>query len=156
MSPSIAVDLKKRKHSGDQDTVTIRGEVTRVFKAWDQALLPHEAVHFVVEEVFGLVGFVRLTAAGVSSEQMIEEKDPEAMAAEALTNAFQYELFGMAESGNDALRQSLAQMFTHATGAQPRVSDAQLDDGRQRLSELVAAWAGVGPGEHLVLDLSAR
>ena len=147
------MDLKKRKSPEHKDSVTIRGEHTAVFQAWNHAGLPHEAVHFMVEEVFGLVGFVRLTAAGISSERMVEEKDPGAMACENLTNAYQYELLGMSEPGNTGLRQLMQDFVAAGSGAVEEYSDALLEAGRGRLLELAGAWAALPLGGHLELEL---
>ncbi|MDA1267264.1 MAG: hypothetical protein O2816_19455 [Planctomycetota bacterium] len=153
MPPLVRMDLKKRKSPQDKDTVTIRGEHTAVFQAWNQASLPHEAVHFMVEDIFGLVGFVRLTAAGISSERMIEEQDPAALACENLTNAYQYELFGMSQTGNAGLRQLLHDFVAAGSGALAEYPDELLEAGRARLLELAGAWAALPLGGHLELEL---
>jgi hypothetical protein len=146
---------KKRKSPRDQDTVTIlSGERTWVFKAWDQGALPHEVVHFGVEQAYGIRGFVRLIAAGLSSEDILSGgADEEAVHAEFLTSAHQYELGGLSEPTNEAFRELLASFQGKGASGPPEVSDEQIAHARDVLLDLAGRWGALALGESLELSL---
>ena len=154
----VRLVCKKRKTPPEQDTVTILcGERTWVFKAWDQGILPHELVHYGVEAAYGLRGFVRLIAAGLTSEAILEgAADEEALHTELLTNAHQYELGGFSEPDNRAFRELLACFQGKGATRPPEVSDDEISRGRDFLRDLAGRWAGLGFGESLELSLPLR
>ena len=149
---------KKRKTPREQDTVTILcGERTWVFKAWEQGALPHEMVHFGVERAYGMRGFVRLIAEGLTSEDILDGgADEEALHAEFLTSAHQYELGGLSEPSNDAFRELLEAFRGKGRTAPLVLTDAQIDRGRDTLLELAGRWAVLGNGETLELSLGPQ
>lgn len=152
---SIKLVCKKRKTVKDRDTVTIlSGERTWVFKAWNQAILPHEMVHYGIEAAYGVRGFVRLIGEGLTSEDILNGgADDEAMHAELLTDAHQYELWGLSEPTNDAFRELLATF--HRDVAPPELADDQIQNGRDFLADLTLRWGRLEFGEALELTLPA-
>jgi hypothetical protein len=152
----IELVCKKRKTLKERDTVTILcGERTWVFKAWHQGILPHELVHYGVEAAYGMRGFVRLIADGLTSEDILAGgADTEALHTEFLTSAHQYELAGQSEPTNTAFRE-LLESFRGET-APVAVSDEQIERGREVLADLTLRWGAVGLGESLRLSLAKQ
>ena len=146
----IRLTCKKRKTDREKDTVTIsRGERTWVFQTWNQRVLPHELVHYAVEHVFGYRGFVRLIADGATSEQILALEDSEVRTAENVTNAYQYELWGLVEPDNDQFLSSL-----RANGDATAPEPARIEEGRALLRTLSERWSALPHGEHLELELA--
>jgi hypothetical protein len=105
------ITLTCKKLEGKHDALTISAPgVTQVIQAWKQPILPHELVHYVAEEIFDLRGFVRLVAAGHDPKALEGElMGSEALLAEALTNALQYDLAG--QGADDAAYRALVEAF---------------------------------------------
>ena len=153
MAP-IRVVAKRAKSAQHQDTVTIQGDgEPLVVRAWSQGTLPHEVVHYAVEAVFGLRGFVRLSAEGQSTDEMIAAKVPEVLRAEALTNAFQYELFGVSEASNAALMATLRDSWSDEVLEGIQQQDPRLDACRDLILDLAGRWRALAAGACLELDL---
>lgn len=140
---------KKRKSPEERDTVTIlAGDRATVIKAWDHGIMPHEIVHYVVEAVFGLRGFVQLTAEGISSERMIAEKDPQAMQAESLTNAYQYEMWGLTPATDEQFLENAGRHAPLPDGTPERIRE-----GRELIAELSIRWDELPAGGTMELAL---
>lgn len=151
----ISVQFKKKKTPAAKDKVAIRcGERVRVLEAWNHGIVPHEMVHVVVEEVFPLRGFVRLMAEGYAPEQIEGRAAPaEALQAEGLVGAFQYELWGISDP--TAFEEILHDAHDQpGFPPPPPVRREQLEAGRRRLRELGAQWEALPPGASLELTLS--
>ena len=156
MATPIRVRAHKTYRARPRDVVVIEhaGRATRI-EAWRQAILPHELVHAAVESACGLAGFVRRVARGRDPATIgARDPDPEVALAEALTNAFQYELAGIAEPGDEALRATLA-TFLAATPPVREVRAEELARCRALLAELSSRWASLAPGEALEIELAA-
>jgi hypothetical protein len=150
--PTIALVCKKSRDPRDKDTVAIvHGSRSAVFKTWRQAGVPHELVHYAVEASYGLQGFVRLTAAGWTDEEILARGGAEAFRAEHLTNAYQYEMWGMAEVSNAAFRRSF-ETFCGGASA-PALGDAEIERGRALLQDLQRRWRALPAGGKLELTL---
>jgi len=158
----ITLRAKKRKAPAERDTVTILRDAARagadapawVFQAWNQGILPHELVHFAVEEALGLRGFVREIAAGRTSEDILESLEVEVVQTEALTNALQYELLGLAEVSNAEVRRAANEQCDRHGVPRIELTGRELEATRARLRELNERWAGLAPGEVLELTLA--
>jgi hypothetical protein len=138
--------FEERKTPRERDTVTIlRGKRTWVFKAWGRGLLPHELVHYGVEAVYGLRGFVRLTVDGLSTDEILEGGvDTEALHAEYLTSAHQYVLTGQSEPTHAAFRDLLERLRCDAPPVE--VGDEQIERARVLLAALTLSWGALGLG----------
>ena len=149
---TVTLVCKRRKELRGKDHVTILcGENVRVFETWNQGGIPHEMVHYVVEATFGMRGFVRLIGEGETSEEILEGTVlPSALVAEALTNAYQYEMWGMAEHTNEELRANTMQF---GGLEELEFGDDELDRGRVLLVDLIARWQALGPAGKLELAL---
>ena len=148
------ITLVCKKREGKHDTVTICAPgVTQVIQAWKQNSLPHELVHFVAEEVFGLRGFVRLVAAGHDPKVLEGEmKGAEALLAETLTNALQYDLAG--QVADDEAYRALVEAFCEKDQlAKPLLTDASIAAARQRIRALNTQWQALSMGEKLEVTM---
>lgn len=157
MGAPIHVRAHKTDRARPRDVVVIEhaGRATRI-EAWRQAILPHELVHAAVESTFGLAGFVRQVARGRDPASIgARDADPEVLLAEALTNAFQYELAGMAEPGDEALRATLAAFVPPEIAGARAIEDEELARCRALLAELASRWTSLAPGEALEIELAA-
>lgn len=153
MAP-IRVVAKRAKSAQHQDTLTIQGDGEAVVaRAWSRGTLPHDLVHYAVEAVFGMRGFVRLAAEGRSTEEMIAAGVPEVLRAEALTNAFQFELSGVAEPGNEGLLTTMRNSWSDEVLEGIEVDDPRLEECRELLLELQGRWQALSAGESLELAL---
>lgn len=148
----ILLVAKKRKSPGEADTVTIlHGERTWVFKAWN-----HELVHYAVEAALGMRGFVRLVAAGADPDAIGKTRDPEALHAEGLTNAFQYEIWGLMEVSNAGVLERVNEGAERGRIPRLEIEEARLDAVRELLGDLSRRWAALAHGEKLELELAAE
>lgn len=153
----IRLVAKKRKSPGEEDTVTIlHGGRVRVFKAWNQAVLPHELVHYAVEAALGMRGFVRLVAAGADPDEIGKTRDPEALLAEGLTNAFQYEIWGLMEVSNACVLERVNEGAERGRIPRLEIEEARLDAVRELLGDLSRRWAALAHGGKLELSLPAE
>lgn len=153
----IRLVAKKRKSPGEADTVTVlHGERVRVFKAWNQAVLPHELVHFAVEAALGMRGFVRLVAAGADPDELGKTRDPETLFAEGLTNAFQYEIWGLVEVSNAGVLERVNEGAERGRVPRLEIDEARLDAVRELLGDLSRRWSALPHGGKLELSLPAE
>jgi hypothetical protein len=151
----ITVTGKKKKTPAGQDTVAIeQGGRSRVLRAWDHGLLPHELVHAAVEAAFPIDGFIRVVARGVAPSE-IEGRDapPYAHVSEALVGAYQYELWGLAPRDDAEVARRAADMCERLAVPAPDLSPAAIQRGRTLLEELAARWGALPPGGKLVVTL---
>ena len=156
MATPIRVRAHKTDRARPRDVVVIEhaGRATRI-EAWRQAILPHELVHAAVESAFGLAGFVRQVARGRDPATIgARDPDPEVALSEALTNAFQYELAGLAEPGDEALLATLATFLAGTPGVR-EVRAEELARCRGLLLDLSARWAALAPGGSIEVELEA-
>jgi hypothetical protein len=151
----ITLVCTKRKTAQEQDTVTIQcGDRSVVCKAWSHEVMPHEMVHYAVERVFPLRGFVRFVAAGNDPKQLETRHAPtEAIHAEMLTNAFQYELDGMTPADDEHFLATLGSFYAKSSLEPFQPATAQFRAGRGLLQETRSAWEALAPGESMTLSL---
>ena len=149
------ITLTCKKLEGKHDAVTINAPgVTQVIQAWKQAILPHELVHYVAEEIFGVRGFIRLVAAGHNPKTLEGElMGSEALLAESLTNALQFDLAG--QLADDAAYRALVEAFCENDRlALPSLLDERVAAARARVRELNTQWQALPLGKKLTVTLS--
>jgi hypothetical protein len=146
-----------------QDTVVIESARQKhVFRAWRQGIIPHEMVHYAVEKVFDeLRGFVRFIGDGVKDADVLEKGGVEALYSEALTNAFQQELFGILPPDDETFLEFFDEIARRETKfskgadffeyAPPRV---KIEATRKLLHELTENWNNLPEGEEIKFSLS--
>ena len=113
-------------------------------------------MYFAVEAVFPLQGFIRLIAAGRTSAEITAERSTEAIQAEVLTGAYQYEIWGMMDADNELFVEFVEEVFVREGVPACELPEDRLDAARGMIAELVARWSGLGPGETMELSLPAR
>ena len=154
----ISITFHKRKEPHEKDTIVIaRGEVCHIIRAWNQGIIPHEMVHYAVEALWPLRGFLRLTAAGPTPEELTDLSlvGAEAVQAEALTNAWQYELLGIVPATNELFISNLASSMAKHNLMPPVITEEEIGQGRELLRELSQRWNELMPGQALVFSLSS-
>ena len=146
-----------------QDTVVIESARQKhVFKAWRQAIIPHEMVHYAVEKVFeDLRGFIRFIGDGVPDADVLEKGGVPALYSEALTNAFQQELFGAFPPDNRIFLDYFNQISRRETKFSKRADffeyepdKAKIEQARRLLRELSESWNNLPEGEQIKYTLS--
>ncbi len=123
-----------------------------------QAVLPHDAVHFVVEQTLhladGLFGPVAAGATLAAATAQLHEpatKSPSRTAAlqvESLVEVFQSEQWSGASSP-DAFREKLRDLCADRRVSAPPVSPAKIEAVRTALRQFGAAWRPLAPGATL-------
>ena len=157
-SSVITVKFKKGKYPEDKPTVVIESSPhCCVFKAWHQGIIPHEMVHYAVEAIFPLRGFIRLVAEGFSPEGLTDMSlvGREAIYAEGLTNAYQYELWGLLHATNENFINQLKDYCERGQLPVMEVSVEEIERGRELLKELTQQWHELDHGEELKFELPA-
>jgi len=103
--------------AGRQDTVVIESARQKhIFKAWRQGIIPHEMVHYAVEQTFDeLRGFLRLIGEGIKDSEVLEKGGVPALYSEALVNTFQQELFGVLPPDDETFLNYFNEISTRET-----------------------------------------
>lgn len=132
-----------------------RGEMPR------QGILPHDAIHFVVEQTLGWPGafFGQVARGGdlghittrLNGERVDWGSAPQALQSEALVECLQAEQWGGAASP-ELFAQTLAETCRHHGVAAPQLTPEQLAGVRTALRAFGAAWRPLGPGAALERD----
>ncbi len=152
----ITIKFKKGKSPEYKTTVVIESAAQCcVFKAWHQGIIPHEMVHFAVEFLFPLRGFIRLVAEGFSPEELtdISLAGNEAVYAEALVNAYQYEMWGLLPATNEIFINQVKDYCEKGQLPMMELSGEEIEKGRELLKELTEKWRDLGCGEELKFEL---
>ena len=153
---SLTIKFKKGKLLEDKTTVVIESAAhCCVLKAWQQGIIPHEMVHFAVEFLFPLRGFIRLVAEGFSPEELTDMSlvGREAIYAEGLTNAYQYELWGLLPATNENFLNQIKIDCEKHQLPMMEVSVAEIERGRELLKEFTGKWRELEQGNELILEL---
>jgi hypothetical protein len=137
--------------SGPHRAVVSRSGAEAVqFAVYDYGpVLPHDLVHYVVEDELGLeFGFWGLLSAGakLQSVQAYGARDPRRIPPpnDALVGAHLDEL--LAAEGLVAAFSAVP-----GSGPEPKLDSDQIEGIRARITELNAQWQAMGPGEMLRL-----
>jgi hypothetical protein len=152
----IVVECKKAPSAGDLASITIHFDPhVRVFKAWNR-IVPQEIVHYTVELVFGMRGFIRRLAEGVAPEQMEGRHAPvEARQAEILVGVYQSELWGFQATTNSEFGRAVLSACRKQGVSVPHLDTERIEKGRETLDDLAARWARLEPGAKMTLILPA-
>lgn len=150
------MQLTFTKGGGKTDTLHIRradGSKARI-DCPKQGIIPHDMVHFAVEDVLQARGFIHRVAEGESASfRMAAEQESDSV--ERLVEVFQ----GDGWSGGATPPADMLALY--ATTCEARdcpplpVSALEIEAVRARIAELTTAWAGVPIGGELVLALAA-
>ena len=152
----ITIKFKKGKSPEDKTTVVIESAAQCcVFKAWHQGNIPHEMVHYAVESLFPLRGFIRLVAEGFSPEELtdISLAGREAIYAEELTNAYQYELWGLLPATNENFLNQIKIDCEKNQLPMIDLSVEEIERGRELLKGLTQKWQKLEHDEELRFEL---
>jgi len=117
----------------------------------------HDLAHYAVETVLGFDGaFYGLLAQGRAIEEFADTEDrswmgDQALQAEAVVMALQYELAGTADP--DAFADTVEESCRgQGTGVPPGLTPEAVTAMRRRLMELWLRWRALPPGEALELE----
>jgi hypothetical protein len=145
------------KGSGDMDALRIlRADGSEAqIDCPKQGIIPHDMVHFAVEDVLQAHGFIHRVAAGEAAAfRMTAEQESDGV--ERLVEVFQ----GDGWSGGTTPPADMLALY--ATTCEARrclplpVTAQEIDAVRVRIAKLTLAWAEVPIGGQLVLELMAQ
>lgn len=148
------MDLTFTKGAGKTDTLTIRrpGHADATIDCPKQRIIPHDMVHFAIEETLEARGFLGRVAAGEAAD-LTMGSEAESDGVERLVEVFQ----GDGWSGGTTPPAEMIDLYrvTCEARACPMLPiDAATVDGiRARIAELEAQWAAVPVGGTLTLRL---
>lgn len=119
-----------------------------------QGIIPHDMVHFAVEDVLQANGFIHRVAAGESADfRMVAEQESDSV--ERLVEVFQGDGWsGGATPAVDMLALYATTCDARRCPALP-VTGQEIESVRARITELTSAWAAVPVGGKLALELKA-
>lgn len=119
-----------------------------------QRIIPHDMVHYAVERVLGLRGFVRLAAAG-KPEAELRNADYDAHLGESLVETMQAELWDGQETGEaDFVELLRVTMETRGRTLTP-LPGGFLGRLRSEITDLTARWDKVPVNGSITLELPA-
>ena len=150
-----SIKLTFTKLTGKYDKLVIEGfGRTLPIDCPKQRIIPHDLIHYAIEKVLGLRGFVRLISEG-RPEAELRHADYEAFLGECLVETTQAELWSGGEPDDAAFLDMLSiTMGTRGQELRPLPPEA-LDKLRSEIDALTAAWDKVAPYQSLVLELPA-
>lgn len=141
------------KGSGKEDRLEVvrDGAVTDVIACPKQGIIPHDMVHFAVEQTLDARGFMHRIAAGEpASFQM--QGNAESDGVERLVEVFQGDGWSGGSTPPDAMIE-LYRLTCDARNCAPLPVDAATILAiRARIADLTGQWAAVAPGDSLTLD----
>lgn len=150
-----SIRLVFTKLAGRTDRLEVEGfGRTLAIDCPKQRIIPHDMVHYAVERVLGLRGFVRLAAAG-RPEAELRNADYDAHLGESLVETMQAEMWdGKEVAEADFLEMLRVTMETRgrAPAPLPRGFLARL---RAEITDLTARWEQVPVNGSIILELPA-
>lgn len=152
---STTIRLTFTKLAGKTDRLVLEGfGQTLNIDCPKQRIIPHDMVHYAVERVLGLRGFVRLVAAG-QPEAELRNADYEAHLGESIVETMQAELWdGNRVTEADFLDMVRVTMETRGRVLAP-LPQGFLDRLRAEITDLTARWEQVAMNESITLELPA-
>lgn len=141
------------KRNGKYDDLLIErsGEPPATMKCPKQGIIPHDMVHFAVENMLAHSGFLSLVAEGQAASFTTTGGDAEE-AVERLVESFQAEMWGGRVSAEDLLESYEQSCQARGHLAVP-VSADEVEKIRARLDELTAQWSAVPLNGSLNVEL---
>lgn len=131
------------KRGGKYDDLMIdrAGRPAETIRCPKQGIIPHDMVHYAVENALAHRGFLSLVADGSEAVFATAGGDSEE-AIERLVETFQAELWGGRVDARDLL-----DTYEHACAARSHppvpIAVADIDNIRERLADLTAQWTAV-------------
>jgi hypothetical protein len=117
-----------------------------------QGIIPHDLIHYAIEKVLKLRGFVRLVSEGRPQAEL-RNADYDGLLGEALTETLQAEMWSGGEPDDDAFLQMLADTMAARGQTLRPVAVELIDKIRAEIKTLTDAWNGVTPYKTLVVEL---
>lgn len=125
----------------------------------EQTSLPHDLVHYAVESVFDIYGFVRAVADGADQEQINpnrkETKYPDRWIVESLVECFQAELWDGKRLAFEDFVDMVAATCRHRNVTAPLMTSEAIDRCRDILDRLAQDWRKVPTKGSLRLEFPA-
>lgn len=143
------------KGGGKEDRLEIvrDGQVTEMVTCPKQGIIPHDMVHYAVEDVLDRRGFLTRVAHGEAAEFRMEADD-ESDGVERLVEVFQGDGWSGGTTSPDAMI-DLYRVTCEARACTPLpVDPATIEAVRSRIADLTDQWAAVAVGDVLTLTFS--
>ena len=147
------IRLTFTKLAGKYDKLVIQGLGRELaIDCPKQRIIPHDLIHYAIEKVMGLRGFVRLVMEG-RAEAELAHADYDALLGEALTETLQAEMWSGGPPDDGAFLDMLAvTMEARGQKLKPLAPDV-IDNIRAEIESLTEAWNRVTPYKTLVVEL---
>jgi hypothetical protein len=149
------IRLTFTKLAGKYDKLLIQGHGRELsVDCPKQGIIPHDLIHYAIEKVMHLRGFVRLVSEG-KPEAELRNADYDALLGEALVETLQAEMWSGGPADDAAFLEMLA-VTMDARGQKLRpLAPEILTKVRAEIASLTEAWSSVTPYKTLVLELPA-
>lgn len=139
---AMEMHFTKRDAKNDDLTIVRSGGATETIACPKQGIIPHDMVHYAVENVLCHRGFLSLVDEGQSVAFAVVDAGDSEEAVERLVETFQAEMWGGQVAAEDLLA-----TYAHACGARGHgvatISLADVAAIRDRLDALSAEWAAI-------------
>ncbi len=147
------IRLTFTKLTGKYDKLLIQGHGRELaIDCPKQRIIPHDLIHYAIEKVMGLRGFVRLVMEG-RPEAELAHADYDALLGEALTETLQAEMWSGTPPDNDAFLDMLATTMESRGQKLKPLEPGLIDKIRAEIEGLTSRWNQVTPYKTLVVEL---
>ena len=149
------IRLTFTKLSGKYDKLVIQGKGRELaIDCPKQGIIPHDLIHYAIEKVMGLRGFVRLITENRPEAELMHA-DYDALLGEALVETLQAEMWSGAPPDDAAFLDMLAVTMEARKQKLKPLAPALIGELRAEIAHLTEAWNRVTPYKTLVVELPA-
>lgn len=147
------IRLTFTKLSGKYDKLVIQGMGREIaIDCPKQRIIPHDMIHYAIEKVMNLRGFVRLITAG-RAEAELDHADYDGLLGEALTETLQAEMWSGGEPDDAAFVEMLTNTMEMRRQKLKPIAAETIAKIRSEIAALTDAWERVTPYKTLVVEL---
>ena len=147
------IQLTFTKLSGKFDKLLIRGKGRELaIDCPKQRIIPHDLIHYAIEKVMNLRGFVRLVSEG-RPEAELRHADYDALLGEALVETLQAEMWSGTPPDDSAFMDMLAVTMDVRGQKLMPIAPGVIGKIRAEIETLTEAWERVTPYKTLVVEL---
>jgi len=150
---SSTIRLTFTKLLGKYDKFVVEGNGRRLsIDCPKQRILPHDLIHYAIEKVMGLRGFVRLVSEG-RPEAELRHADYDALLGEALVETMQAEMWSGTPPDDAAFIEMLSITMDARKQKLRPLPPNILGKIRAEIQTLTDAWNQIAPHQTLALEL---
>ena len=149
------IRLSFTKLAGKYDKLLIQGKGRELaIDCPKQRIIPHDLIHYAIEKVMGLRGFVRLVTEG-RPEAELRHADYDALLGEALVETLQAEMWSATPPDDAAFFEMLSITMEMRGQKLKPIAPGVICKIRAEIETLTEAWERVTPYKTLVVELPA-